>query len=81
MLLLYKQLFPEVSSFVRIVFVVYMYITLILTLECMLGHQSLDVCEVSDPYPLYSLRYLEKHILLLLAGVCYCLQIEMLTWK
>ena len=56
----------EVSSFVRIVVVVYMYITLftdILTLECMLGHQSLGVCEVSDPYPLYSLRHLEKHIL------------------
>ena len=65
MLLLYKLLCPEVSSFVRIVVVVYMYITLftdILTLECMLGHQSLGVCEVSDPYPLYSLRYLEKHI-------------------
>ena len=56
----------EVSSFVRIVVVVYMYITLftdILTLECMLGHQSLGVCKVSDPYPLYSLGYLEKHIL------------------
>ena len=56
MLLLYKELCPEVSSFVRIVVVVYMYITLftdILTLERMLGHQSLGVCEV---------RYLEKHI-------------------
>ena len=44
-----------ISSFVRIVIVVYMYIRLftdILTLECMLGHQSLGVCEVSDPYPL-----------------------------
>ena len=32
--------------------VVYMHITLftnILTLECMLGHQSLVVCELSDP--------------------------------
>ena len=68
----------------RIVVIVYMYITFftdILTLECMLGHQSLGVCEVSDPYPLYNLRYLEKHILLLSAGVCCCLQIEMLTWK
>ena len=49
----------EASSFVKIVVVVYMYITLftdILTLECMLGHQSLDVCEVSDPYPLYTWR-------------------------
>ena len=68
-----------------IVVVVYINITLftdILTLECMLGHQSLGVCEVSDPYPLYySLRYLEKHILQLPAGVCCCLQIEMLTWK
>ena len=48
----------------RIVVVVYMYITLftdILTLECMLGHQSLGVCEVSDPYPLYSLRYLDTY--------------------
>ena len=39
----------------RIVAIVYMYITLftnILTLECMLCHQSLGVCEVSDPYPL-----------------------------
>ena len=25
---------------------------IILTLACMLGHQSLGVCEVSDPYPL-----------------------------
>ena len=60
------QCTTEVSSFVRIVVVVYMYITLFsntLKLECMLGHQSLGVCEVSDAYPLYSLRYLEKHIL------------------
>ena len=40
-------------------YIVYRYF---LTLECMLGHQGLGVCEVSDPYPLYSLRYLEKHI-------------------
>ena len=43
----------------RIVVVVYMYITLFtntLTLECMLGHQSLGVCEVSDPYLLHCLR-------------------------
>ena len=49
----------EVSSFVRIVVVVYMYITLftdILTLKCMSGHHSLGVCEVSDPYPLYTWR-------------------------
>ena len=63
MLLLYKRLCSEQSSLVRIIVVVYMYITLftdILTHECMLGYQSLGVCEVSDPYPLYSLRYLEK---------------------
>ena len=36
--------------------------TNILTLECMLGHQSQGVCEVSDPCPLHCLRYLEKHI-------------------
>ena len=74
----------EVSSFVRIVVVVYMYITLftdILTFECMLGHQSPGVCEVSDSYPLYSLRYLEKHILKLPVGVCCFIQIEMVTWK
>ena len=35
---------------------VYYIVYSILTLECMLGHQSLGVCEVSDPYPLYSLR-------------------------
>ena len=28
----------------------------------MLSHQSLYMCEVSDPYPLHCLRYLEKHI-------------------
>ena len=41
----------EVSSFVRRIVVVYIYITLftdILTFECMLGHQSLGVCEVSE---------------------------------
>ena len=56
MLLLYKELCPEVSSFVRIVVVVYVHITLftdILKLECMLDHQSLGVCEVSDPYTHY----------------------------
>ena len=39
--------------------------TNILTLECILGHQGIGVCEVSDPHPLYIhyLRYLEKHIL------------------
>ena len=50
----------------HVYYIVYMYITLftdILTLECMLGHQSLGVCEVLDPYPLYSLKYSEKHIL------------------
>ena len=36
----------------HVYYIVYRY----LTLECMLGHQSLGVCEVSDPYPLYSLR-------------------------
>ena len=42
-----------------IVVVVYMYITLftdILTLKCMLGHQSLGVWEVLDPYPLSERR-------------------------
>ena len=33
--------------------IVYMCITLFLTLKWMLGHQSLGVCEVSDPYPLH----------------------------
>ena len=33
-----------------------------LTLVCILSHQSLGVCEVSDPYPLHRLRYLEKQI-------------------
>ena len=40
----------------------------------MLSHQSLGVCEVSDPYPLHCLRYLEKTHSLITAGVCCCLQ-------
>ena len=49
------------SSFEEIV-TVYMYMTLftnILTLECMLGNQSLGAYEVSVLYPL---RYFEKYI-------------------
>ena len=54
----YVQKYLSLYFIVRIV-VVYMYITLctnILTLECMLGHQSFGVCEVSHPYPLHCLR-------------------------
>ena len=72
-----------ISSFMRIVVVVYMYITLftdILTLECMFGHQSLGVCEVSDPYPLYFEILGETHALIT-CGCLLFLQIEMLTWK
>ena len=47
-----------------------MNITIILTLECILSHQSLGVCEVSDPYPLLLFELLrETHSLI----TCECL--------
>ena len=55
---IYVQKYLPLYFIVWIV-IVYIYITLftnIVTFECMLGHQSLGVCEVSDPYPLHCLR-------------------------
>ena len=54
----YVQKYLPLEFIVRIIYILH-----ILTLECMLSHQSLGVCEVSDPYPLHCLGYLEKHIL------------------